>query len=96
MMLAPQPFARVEPAPSIWTSGGIDKLEAYRRLGVSEVWFWKNDALQVHVLEGDAFQPSERSRCLPELDLALVLSCLHEPTAMQAVKALRGALGAPR
>ncbi len=80
----------------IWTSGGIDKLEAYRRLGVSEVWFWKNDAIQVHVLEADAYQTSERSRCLPGLDLALMLSCVREPTVLQAVKALRIALGVTR
>ena len=24
----------------IFTSGGIDKLEAYKRLAISEVWFW--------------------------------------------------------
>jgi hypothetical protein len=24
----------------VWTSGGIDKLEIYRRLKIGEVWFW--------------------------------------------------------
>ncbi len=27
----------------IVTSGGINKLEVYRRLNVKEVWFWQND-----------------------------------------------------
>src|SRR5262249_15307349 len=37
----------------IWTSGGIDKLEIYRRLGVREVWFWEDDELSVYVLADD-------------------------------------------
>jgi Uma2 family endonuclease len=24
----------------VWTSGGIDKLEVWRKLGAREVWFW--------------------------------------------------------
>ena len=43
----------------VWTSGGIDKLEAYRRLGVREVWFWKNDVIHVHVLNGDEYAAAE-------------------------------------
>jgi len=78
----------------IWTSGGIDKLEGYRRLGVREVWFWKNGAIEVHVLRGDRYEVSERSDCLTGLDVALLLSLLDRPTAIQAVKAFRAALGA--
>ena len=33
----------------IRTSGGIDKLDLYAGLGVREVWFWREDALEVHV-----------------------------------------------
>lgn len=73
----------------IWTSGGIDKLEAYRRLRVPEVWFWKNDALTVHVLRGERYDEVPESACLPGLDLDLVLSLLDRPTAMQAVRAMR-------
>lgn len=76
----------------IWTSGGIDKLEAYRRLGVPEVWFWKDGAIQVHVLRDGGYQRSAASVCLPGLDVALLCSFLDRPTAMQAVKAFRAAL----
>jgi Uma2 family endonuclease len=76
----------------VWTSGGIDKLEAYRRLGVSEVWFWKSDTVQIYLLEGDAYVPSAISKGLPKLDLALLVSFLEHPTAMQAVRAYRDAL----
>jgi Uma2 family endonuclease len=78
----------------IWTSGGIDKLEAYRRLDVREVWFWKDDAIQIHVLDQDAYAISKKSLVLPELDIALLSSFLDHPTAMQAVRAFVDALAA--
>jgi len=34
----------------VFTSGGIDKLEKYRRFNVPEVWFWQNGQLSVYVL----------------------------------------------
>jgi Uma2 family endonuclease len=76
-----------------WTSGGIDKLEAYRRLGVPEVWFWKDGAIRIYVLSGEAYQEREASVALPGLDMALLTSFLEHPTAIQAVKAFRSALG---
>ena len=76
----------------IWTSGGIDKLEAYRRLRVPEVWFWKDGAIQIHGLSGDRYEARVASTCLPGLDLRLLTSFLDHPTAIQAVKAFRAAL----
>ena len=29
------------------TSGGLDKLEVYRGLGVQEVWFWQNQQMRI-------------------------------------------------
>jgi Uma2 family endonuclease len=77
----------------IWTSGGIDKLEIYRRLGVREVWVWRrpND-LAVLVLEEGAYRSADESVFLPGLDLALVTSLLEAPTAFDAVQGLRAAL----
>jgi hypothetical protein len=77
----------------IWTSGGIDKLEAYLRLRVQEVWSWKDGKIDVHVLSDGAYQKREQSAALPGLDLALVTRLLDQPTAIQAVKAMRRALG---
>lgn len=57
----------------VWTSGGLDKLEIYRRLGVREVWWWKNDAIRVFELVGDVYQPRERSVHLPDIDLELIV-----------------------
>jgi Uma2 family endonuclease len=73
----------------IWTSGGIDKLEVYRRLKVPEVWFWEEGAIHVHVLEFDHYELRERSACFPDLDVPRLASFLDHPTAMQAVKAFR-------
>jgi Uma2 family endonuclease len=73
----------------VWTSGGIDKLEIYRRLNVAEVWFWRDGRITVHVLRESRYQHVERSSLFPDLDLSLVCSLLDRPTALQAVKALR-------
>jgi Uma2 family endonuclease len=79
----------------IWTSGGIDKLEIYRRLGVRAVWFWKDGTIQVHVLGAAGYEERAGSTCLPELDLALLCSFLARPTAIQGVKGFRAALAGP-
>ncbi|MBI5481833.1 MAG: Uma2 family endonuclease [Deltaproteobacteria bacterium] len=76
----------------VWTSGGIDKLEAYRRLGVAEVWLWRDGQLEAHVLRGDRYEPSPTSLCLPGLDIPLLASFLDRPTVLQAVRAYRAAL----
>jgi Uma2 family endonuclease len=76
----------------VWTSGGIDKLEIYRRLGIGEVWFWRDSGIEVHVLRHERYERTDRSRLFPDLDLALLCSFLDRPTALQAVKAFREAL----
>jgi Uma2 family endonuclease len=77
----------------VWTSGGIDKLEIYRRLGVGEVWVWQDSRIEVHVLRGQRYQRAERSGLFPDLDVKLLASFLDRETALQAVKAFREALG---
>ncbi|MDQ3341126.1 MAG: Uma2 family endonuclease [Myxococcota bacterium] len=56
----------------VWTSGGINKLEIYRRFGIAEVWFWENDRITVHVLDGAHYVEVERSGCLPTIDIAVI------------------------
>ena len=73
----------------VWTSGGIDKLEIYRRLGVGEVWFWKDSQIQVHVLKEQRYEMVDGSVVFPDLDVNLLCSFLDHPTALQAVKAFR-------
>jgi len=76
----------------VWTSGGIDKLEIYCRLGIGEVWFWKDSRIEVHVLRQQDYERTDKSRLFPDLDLELLCSFLDRPTALQAVKAFRDAL----
>lgn len=76
----------------VWTSGGIDKLEIYRRLGITEVWFWKDGRIEIHLLRQDRYEPADRRRLFPDLDVALLCSFLDRPTAMQAVRAFRETL----
>jgi Uma2 family endonuclease len=76
----------------VWTSGGIDKLEVYARLGVGEVWFWRDGRIEVHVLRGDRYETVTRSALFPELDVELLASFLDRPTVLQAVRAFREAL----
>jgi len=56
------------------TSGGADKLEGYRRLGVAEVWFWQDGVLMLYGLspDGSRYQRLETSALLPQLPLDLL------------------------
>ena len=51
------------------TSGGINKLEGYRRLEVKEVWFWEDGVLAFHQLQNDGYHKVERSGLLPDLPI---------------------------
>lgn len=76
----------------VWTSGGLDKLEVYRGLGVPEVWIWRNGALHFHLLIDDAYRVSPRSALLPDLDPALIGRCMEAVGQTRAVAALRESL----
>lgn len=51
------------------TSGGIDVLEIYRRIGVREVWFWEDGVISVYCLRANGYELVSKSELLPELDL---------------------------
>ncbi|MCX4245804.1 Uma2 family endonuclease [Paraliomyxa miuraensis] len=78
----------------VWTSGGIDKLEAHRGLGVHEVWFWRRGAITIHVLRNGTYETSERSEVLPGIDPVELASFLDRPTASKAIRDYRAALRA--
>ncbi len=78
----------------VWTSGGIDKLEIYRRLGISEVWFWKQEVISVYVLDGPRYNARPRSAWLPQLDLELVCRLASVTPVSEAVAQLRAAVRA--
>ncbi|HSF76325.1 MAG TPA: Uma2 family endonuclease [Microcoleus sp.] len=70
------------------TSGGINTLEFYKRLGVREVWFWQNSQLSIYYLTGKNYQEIARSTFLPDLDLELLLRCANMPDQYDAVTEL--------
>ncbi len=76
----------------IWTSGGLDRLEIYSRLGVGEVWIWKGGEIATFALRGDRHERIARSELLPRIDLDLVRSLLDLPLQTAAVRELRARL----
>jgi Uma2 family endonuclease len=70
------------------TSGGINTLELYKRLGVREVWFGQNSQLSLYYLIGENYEQIARSRFLPDLNLELVLRCINMPDQYDAVTEL--------
>ena len=76
----------------VLTSGGIDKLEIYRRLRVGEVWRFKDSRIEIYVLREQRYEKVERSAVFPDLDVNRLCTFLGHPTAMQAVKAFRETL----
>jgi Uma2 family endonuclease len=87
---APQLAIEVE-----WSRRAVNKLEVYRKLGVPEVWIWhrRTGQISVHVLRGEQYEAVERSEALPGIDLVVLASFLDRPTASEAIRAYRGALG---
>jgi len=79
-----------------WTSGGIDRLDVYRGLGVPEVWTWKAGGIAVQRLRGDTYATAPRSVLLPDLDLALLASFIERPDQTAAVREFRAALARNR
>jgi Uma2 family endonuclease len=76
----------------IWTSGGLDKLEIYRRLGVRELWRWQDGKIAIFALRGDHYERITRSELLPLVDIDLLRSLLELPTQTAAVRELRARL----
>jgi Uma2 family endonuclease len=82
----------------VWTSGGINKLEVYRKLGVREVWFYTRGKLRFFALRSEAddhvYRELPTSELLPQLPLDVLLACMQEPDQTSAVRALRARLAA--
>jgi Uma2 family endonuclease len=76
----------------IWTSGGLDKREIYRRLGVRELWFWRGGRITAYALRGEAYEELAGSEVLPGIDLAELASLVDRPTTSQAIREYRALL----
>lgn len=77
----------------VWTSGGIDKLEVYRGLGVPEVWYWTEDALTFYALGEHGYEVRETSVCVPNFDKSIVGEMLQLEALSDVRRALRARLG---
>jgi Uma2 family endonuclease len=75
----------------IFTSGGIDILQLYKRIGVPEVWLWEDGSLNIYCLQ-EEYQRVDRSTLLPDLDLALLKRYITYHDQYDAVKEFTKAL----
>jgi Uma2 family endonuclease len=72
------------------TSGGLNKLEVYRRLEVREVWFFNaQQQFEVYILQGESYEKRPRSEILPGLDLAALAIAAIAPDPLEAAIAFR-------
>ena len=69
----------------IVTSGGLDKLEVYRRLGVAEVWFFQKSSFSVHCLQKDSYEQVLASELLPDLDLVMLAKYAMQDDPLEAL-----------
>ncbi len=69
----------------IYTSGGIDTLEIYRRIGIIEVWFWQNNRFTIYYLQGDRYEQIQQSQLLPSLDFALLTQYVLISDPLEAI-----------
>jgi Uma2 family endonuclease len=84
------------------TSGSIDKLEIYRRLGVAEVWFWESSKLKLYhkreeepskFLQNNGYEQIDRSEVLPELNIYLLEKCILISDDIQAIDEFEQGIG---
>ncbi|WP_414625022.1 Uma2 family endonuclease [Calothrix sp. CCY 0018] len=54
------------------TSGGLDKLELYKRLGIKEVWFFKNNQFEIYCFRGNSYEQVTKSEILPKINLIML------------------------
>lgn len=85
----------------IITSGSIDKLDIYRRLGVTEVWLGKKNRLKLYHLreatlsifeDNYGYEQIVTSELLPELDIALLEQCVFISDQIEAIDAFEQGL----
>jgi Uma2 family endonuclease len=73
----------------VHTSGGVDKLEIYRRLKVPEVWFWARERFWVYRLVGRRYVEKPRSEVLPGFNLAACAQLVASTEESQQAAAVR-------
>lgn len=69
----------------IFTSGDLKILEIYRRIGVSEVWFWKDGLLTVYYLQDNQYIRVSTSKLLSDLNLKVLSEYINYHDQYDAV-----------
>ncbi|WGV24897.1 Uma2 family endonuclease [Halotia branconii] len=80
----------------VFTSGGINKLEAYKRLLIPEVWFWEDGVLEIYHLRQESnalnYERISNSEEVKGIDLDLLLRCINMVNHVDAIKTFQQAL----
>jgi Uma2 family endonuclease len=74
----------------VFSSGGINKLEAYKRLKIAEIWFWEDGVLEVYHLrgvgEGTYYEKIIQSEAVLGIDFELLLRCVNMVNHVEAIR----------
>ena len=85
----------------IFTSGSINSLKIYQKLGVKEVWFWENEQLYMYHLslenqqqlsQTSGYELIKNSKLFPELDLEIFTKYVKHHHPLTAIKEFRQSL----
>jgi Uma2 family endonuclease len=80
----------------VFSSGGIDKLEVYKRLKIPEVWFWEDGVLEIYHLRGEGnnlhYEKISSSEEVTGIDLDLLLRCIDMVNHVDAIKTFQQAI----
>lgn len=82
----------------IFTSGSLDSLKIYQKLGVKEVWFWENEQLNIYYLAEEnpqqfsqtfGYELIKYSQLLPQLNIEIFTEYVKNPHHLTAIKQFR-------
>ena len=76
----------------VWTHGGVNKLEVYRKLGVREVWYWSHGRIQPYEFVGEQYQAIPTSNVLPGIDLPELARFVDSPSTSHAIREYKKSL----
>jgi len=79
---------------AVLTNAMLDRLEAYARLGVREVWVWETGRLRINVLRGKRYSVVKQSRVFPTLDVTLFEQFVRKCPSPRALRDYRAAVRA--
>ncbi|MDJ0681055.1 MAG: Uma2 family endonuclease [Xenococcaceae cyanobacterium MO_167.B52] len=65
----------------VFSSGGVDDLKKYKRLGVKEVWFWLDNQLEIYVLVDSNYQKQKYSFNLVKVNDKLLTKYIAQALA---------------